>query len=171
MVLHKAFFGAVHDTSKHIDIFINDILRVSVKAQLKVIRVTIDNITIKDDILMNLNESFQDVKMPLLTQPNEPKLITVHSMLTTFGPVVSPETTTVKSEMALSTQMVKLDGKKGDNGCSSNPSSSHGHTNMLESNHMHSNTKKDERGYHWCDPTHDNHCRHTGWPYCCLLHY
>ena len=75
-------------------------------------------------------------------------------------------TTTVKlEEMALSTHLTKYDGKKGDNGRFSNTSSSHSHSHTSESNCAHSDTKKDERGYQWCDPTHDNHCHccgHTG---------
>ena len=148
MALRKAFFGAVHDTSKPVNIFINDIL--SAKAQLEAIGVTIDDIAIKDVILMNLDESFCDVKMSHLTQPTEPELTTIRSVLTMSGPIVNPDTTTMKSEeMALSA-------------CFSNTSSSHSHSHTSESNHMYLGTKKDERGYRWCDPTHDNHCHRCG---------
>jgi hypothetical protein len=106
MALHKAFFSAIHDTSIPVNIFINDIL--SAKAQLEAIGVMIDDITVKDVILMNLDESFHDVKMSLLTQPTEPELATVHSMLITSSPIINPDTMTVKlEEIALSTHFTK----------------------------------------------------------------
>src|ERR1700685_1010455 len=57
IALRKAFFGAIHDPSKTVDKFINNVL--SAKARLETIGITIDDTAVKDVILMNLDDSFR----------------------------------------------------------------------------------------------------------------
>lgn len=99
VALRKAFYSAEHDPAQPIEIFIQSVLRA--KAALTAINVEIDDVAAKDVILMNLHSSYSGVKTSILTQPNEPTLDSIRSILTTATSFVDPEirpTTAVKTE-------------------------------------------------------------------------
>jgi hypothetical protein len=73
------FYGAIHDTSQLIKIHIQSM--VNVKSQLEGIGVKVDNDSLKDIILMNLNDSFNGIRTSLLTKPTELSFDTIHSIL------------------------------------------------------------------------------------------
>jgi len=150
------------DPSKTVDKFINNVL--SAKARLETIGITIDDTAVKDVILMNLDDSFRDIKNTLFASPTEPDLATVCSFLTAYdGPIVNTDATTIELEpeetVKLSTRSGKCGrGRKGGNGRLSSPVDS----NTSESNHGHSAGCRDKKGYRWCNPSHDNHCHRCG---------
>ena len=151
IALHKAFYGCVHNPNEHVDIFLKSVTKA--KAQLEAIGIKVDDDTTKDIILSNLDESFKDVKTLLLTQPTKPSLNIIHSALSTSNPLINPKAN-IKSKVryiALATSKFreKCSGsrKKGEQGS--------GKGDAAEG-------RDDNRGYWWCDPTHDNHCHHCG---------
>ena len=153
VALRKVFYGAVHDPSKHIDIFIQDVLRA--RDQLKAIGVDVDDTAVKDVILMNLDESYKDVKTSLLTQPTEPSLATVRSILGNSQLIVNPDSvTTVKTEdTALATRFRRRSSEKG---------TGRSFASTHSRNKENSDGVDDKKGFRWCDPTHDNHCHRCG---------
>lgn len=151
ITLCKAFYGCVHNPNEHVDIFLESVTKA--KAQLKAIGIKVDDDATKDVILGNLDELFKDIKTSLLTQPTEPSLDIIRSVLSTSNPLINPEAN-IKSEVrdiALATSNFRErhsgSGKRGEQGS--------GKSNAAEG-------RDDDRGYWWCNPTHDNHCHHCG---------
>ena len=81
IALHKAFYGCVHNPERHVNIFPKSVTKA--KVQLEAIRIKVDDNATKDVILSNLDESFKDIKTSLLTQPTEPSLNIICSILST----------------------------------------------------------------------------------------
>jgi len=92
----------------------------------------------KDVILMNPDDSFQEIKKSLLTtRQTEPELATVCTFLT--SPIMNPDATTIKLEETV--KLSTLSGKRGRG---------------------RKGGRRDEKRYRWCDPTHENHCHRCG---------
>ena len=151
ITLCKAFYGCVHNPNEHVDIFLESVTKA--KAQLEAIGIKVDDDATKDVILGNLDESFKDVKTSLLTQPTKPSLDIIHSILSTSNPLINPEAN-IKSkvgDIALATSKFRErrsgSGKKGEQGSGKGDAAK---------------GRDDDRGYWWCDPTHDNHCHRCG---------
>jgi len=82
----KAFYNAKHNPSKPIKIYIQKVL--NAKVQLIAMGHKIDDVEVKDAILMNLHPSYDGVKLSFITQPNEPDLATIRSILGSSSPIL-----------------------------------------------------------------------------------
>jgi hypothetical protein len=151
MALQKVFYGAKHNPTVPINIFIQNAIHT--KAQLIALSITVDDQAIKDVILMNFDDSYGGVKTSLLTQPTEPTIDTIHSILTAASNIVHPDIPALiklePADIALVTR-----GRNGGNSHTHVRSSrGDGHSEVIEE-------KKDDHGCCWCDLTHENHCHH-----------
>jgi uncharacterized cupin superfamily protein len=153
VALRKAFYGAKHDPTVPIDIFIQNVIHA--KAQLVALGITVDDQAVKDVILMNLDESCSGVKTSLLTQPTEPTIDTICSILTAASNIVHPDIPLPIKLEPIDTALVAR-GRNGGN----NPS--HGHSFGADGILKGTEGKKDDHGFRWCDPTHENHCHCCG---------
>jgi hypothetical protein len=102
--LRKTFYNAEHDPSRPIEIYIQKVI--NAKAQLTAMGHTVDDIEVKDVILMNLHSTYDTVKLSLLTQPAEPSLDIIRSILTSLSPIIDAPfaVKTEATEMALATK-------------------------------------------------------------------
>jgi hypothetical protein len=98
--LRKQFYSVEHNPSKPIDIYIQQIL--DVKGQLVTIGHKIEDVEVKDVILMNLHSCYETVKPSLLMQPTEPSLDVICLILNSPSSIIDAPFM-VKSE---STDMV-----------------------------------------------------------------
>jgi hypothetical protein len=167
--LRKAFYNAEHDLSKPIEIYIQKVL--DAKAQLTAMGHKIDDVEVKDVILMNLHPSYDGVKLSLITQPNEPDLATIRSILGSSSPVIDePFIKSEPLETALATRFGKRGsagrGKVGKAVRNHSGSSSESELKSRRGSHTQPRGIEDEKGYRWCnfDPTNDNchRCGHKG---------
>ena len=78
--LQQEFYGCQHDPSKPIDIFVQKALHGYV--QLKAIGINVNDASVKDVILLNLDLSYHTIKTSLLTQMVKLSPKTVHNILT-----------------------------------------------------------------------------------------
>ncbi|KIM71726.1 hypothetical protein PILCRDRAFT_16787 [Piloderma croceum F 1598] len=154
VALHKAFYGAVHDLSKLIKIYIRSV--VNAKSQLEVIGVKVNNDTLKDIVLMNLDESFSDVRTSHLTQPTEPSFNTIHSVLGSSMHMVHPNIPAKLEDYVMAAKFKRSGGRKDRR------SPGHGDSAGNWRDHSKGGGMKDEKGYHWCDTTNDHHCHRCG---------
>lgn len=159
VALRKAFSGCIHNPDEHIDIFLNAVT--NAKAQLEAIGITIDDTAVKDVILGNLDDSFKDIRTSLLTQPTEPSLDTVRSVLSTSNPLVNVKSESI--ETALSAKYAKGRGGQRSGG-SWRGNSGGGDRGKFEGDCEDSGGggKKDSKGYTWCDPSNEDHCFRCG---------
>ncbi|KZP19321.1 hypothetical protein FIBSPDRAFT_694216, partial [Athelia psychrophila] len=149
VALRKAFYGAEHDPSLPVEVFVQSVLKA--RAQLVLVGVEIDDVAAKDVILMNLDSSYATVKTSLLTQPSEPTLETIRTILSSSSNFVDPEispTITIKSEPG----ETALAASHSSHGSSATP---HRESSGGEG-------KKDSQGLTWCDSTNDSHCHRCG---------
>lgn len=167
VTLRKAFYGAEHDPSQPIEIFIQSVLKA--KAALTAIQVEVDDVAAKDVILMNLHPSYSGVKTSLLTQPNEPSLESIRSILSTTTSFVDPEiqpTTTVKAEpgeTALATKFNKSNARYKSSGSSRSGEYSSDHRKRsADRENSGGGGVKDSKGHIWCNPDNDYHCHRCG---------
>jgi len=134
-----------------------------VKAQLTTMGHKVNDIEVKDVILMNLHSTYETVKLSLLTQPAEPSLNIIRSILTSSSPIIDAPfaVKTEATETALATKF----GRGGNNrkSGSRNP-------NVTRKNdtgcpgHRHSKSEggiEDSKGFRWGDVTSEN-CHHCG---------
>ena len=105
--LRKTFYNAKHNSLKPIKIYIQKVI--NAKAQLTAMGHTVDDIEVKDVILMNLHSTYDTVKLSLLTQPAEPSLDVIHSILTLSSPIIDAlfAVKTEATETALATKFGK----------------------------------------------------------------
>ena len=97
VTLQQEFYNCQHDPYKPIDIFVQKALHGH--AQLEAIGIDVNNASVKDIILMNLNPSYHAIKASLLTQTIELSLETVHNILTSsVNNIVSADIISVKPE-------------------------------------------------------------------------
>ena len=97
VTLWQEFYGCQHHPSKPIDIFVQNVIHGC--AQLKVIGIDVDDASVKDIILMNLDSSYHAIKMSLRTQTIEPSLETICNILTSSANnMVSADITSTKSD-------------------------------------------------------------------------
>ena len=94
--LRKAFYSAEHDPSKPIEIYVQKVI--DAKVQLTAMGHKVDDIEVKDVILMNLHSTYETVKLSLLTQPTKPSLDVIRTILTSSSPIIDAPFS-VKSEM------------------------------------------------------------------------
>ena len=155
--LRKRFYSVEHDPSKPIDIYIQQIL--DAKGQLVAIGHKIEDVEVKDVILMNLHSSYETVKLSLLTQPTEPSLDVIRSILNSSSPIIDAPFA-IKSEptdTALATKFRKKDSHRTHStACRRNDTGSngHGHSKSVEG-------ILDDKGFRWGDVTGDN-CHRCG---------
>ena len=152
--LRKHFYSVEHDPSKPIDIYIQQIL--DAKGQLVAIGHKIEDVEVKDVILMNLHSSYETVKLSLLTQPTEPSLDVIRSILNSSSPIIDAPFA-VKSE-STDTALATKFKRSG-----SNKRVGHGHVSR-SSDHGHGTSVggiEDNKGYRWGDVTSDN-CHRCG---------
>jgi len=102
--LCKVFYDTKHDPSKPIEIYIHKVI--NAKAQLTTMGHKVDDIEVKDVILMNLHSTYETVKLSLLTQPTEPSLNVICSILTSSSPIIDAlfAVQSEGTEMALATK-------------------------------------------------------------------
>ena len=155
--LRKRFYSIEHDPSKLINIYIQQVL--DAKGQLVAIGHKIEDVEVKDVILMNLHSSYETVKLSLLTQPTEPTLEVIRSILNSSSPIIDAPFA-IKSEptdTALATKFKKKD--------SHGTHSVMSHRNDVgHSNHGRSKSGEgilDEKGFRWGNVTSDN-CHRCG---------
>jgi len=155
IALRKAFYGAIHDMSQPIKIYIRSV--VDAKSQLEAIGVKVDDDALKDVILMNLDDSFSGVRTSLLTQPTEPSFDTIRSILGSSTHIVHPDIPIKPEEYAMA-------AKSGQRRGGRKQMRSHGRGDSSENwrDHSEGGGIKDEKGYHWCDTTNDYHCHRCG---------
>jgi len=108
IALRKAFYGAVHDTSQPIEIYIQSV--VDVKSQLEAIGVKVDDDALKDVILMNLDDTFSGVRTSLLTQPTEPSFDTIRSVLGSSTHIVHADIPIKPEDHAMATNLGEVVG-------------------------------------------------------------
>ena len=170
VTLWQEFYGCQHDPSKPIDIFVQNIIHG--RAQLKVIGIDVDDASVKDIILMNLDSSYHAIKMSLLTQTIEPSLETIWNILTSSANnMVSADITLMKSEPTETALIIWGQNLKplghlshGDRKGSSVPALSKGRSggNWNGSGGGDCGNsgggKKYLRGYMWCDPSNEGNC-------------
>ena len=82
--LRKAFYRAEHDPAKPIEIYTQKVI--NAKAQLSAMGHKVDDI--EDVILMNLHSTYDTIKLSLLTQPTEPSLDVICTILTSSSPII-----------------------------------------------------------------------------------
>lgn len=146
--LWKAFSGAVHDPSKPIEVYIQSII--NAKNQMVAIGQAVTEVQVKDTIIMNLHPSYDTIKVSLLTQPTEPNLATIRSILGNSSPIIdSPAIKLEPMDTALvagtaENAFVAGRGKQGQREAGL--------------------PKEDEKGRRWCDPNNENHCFRCGHP-------
>jgi hypothetical protein len=152
--------------SQPIEIYIQSM--VDAKSQLKVIGVKVNDDTLKDIILMNLDDSFSGICTSLLTQPTELAFNTICSILGLSTHIVHPCILIKLEEFAMAAKSGQRHGRRKEMrspGC--------GDSSENWRDHSAGGGIKDEKGYHWCDITNDHHCYHyghTGHNAACLLH-
>lgn len=152
--LRKALYGAVHDPSKPMDVYIQAVTIAA--AQLKAIGHTVEDTEIKDIILMNLHPSYHVIRATLLSQSTEPDLATIKSVLAGSAIAVSHDVGMhIKSESDFDTALAARDGGRGFRGTRGRSGSGQRSS---------SNFPVDEKGYHWCDTNNDGTCHRCGRP-------
>jgi hypothetical protein len=154
ITLRKAFYGAVHDPSQPIKIYIRSV--VDAKSQLEAIGVKVDDNALKDVVLMNLDESFNGVRTSLLTQPTEPSFDTIHSVLGSSTHIVHADIPIKLENYTMTTKFKRSGGRKDRR------SPSHGDSFGNWRDHSAGGGFMDEKGYHWCDTMNDHHCHRCG---------
>lgn len=162
VALRKAFYGAEHDPSLPVEVFVQSVLKA--RAQLVLVGVEIDDVAAKDVILMNLDSSYATVKTSLLTQPSEPTLETIRTILSSSSNFVDPEispTITIKSEPG-ETALAARFNKRHESSKQRNSHSSHGSSATPHRESSGGEGKKDSQGLTWCDSTNDSHCHRCG---------
>jgi hypothetical protein len=151
--LCKQFYSVEHDPSKPIDIYIQQIL--DVKGQLVTIDHKIEDVEVKDVILMNLHSSYETVKLSLLMQPTEPSLDVIRSFLNSSSSIIDAPFA-VKSE-STDTGLATKFKRSG-----SNKRVGHGHVSGSSDSHGTSvGGIEDNKGYRWGDVMSDN-CHRCG---------
>jgi hypothetical protein len=155
--LCKQFYSVKCNLSKPINICIQQIL--DAKGQLVTIGHKIENVEVKDIILMNLHSSYETIKLSLLTQPTELSLNVICSILNLLSPIIDvPFTVKSKStNTALATKFMRSGSNKRVSHRHVSGSSDSGHGTSVGG-------IEDNKGYHWGDVMSDNchHCRHEG---------
>jgi hypothetical protein len=137
---------------KPINIYIQQIL--DVKGQLVTIGHKIEDVEVKDVILMNLHSSYETITLSLIMQPTKPSLDVICSILNSSSLIIDAPFT-VKSKSIDIVLAMKF--KRSDN----NKRAGHGHVSG-SSGYGHGTSVggiEDDKGYHWGDVTSDNcHC-------------
>jgi hypothetical protein len=142
VALRKAFYGAIHDTSQPIEIYIQSV--VDAKSQLKAIGVKVDDDALKDVILMNRDDSFSGIHTSLLTQPTEPSFDTICSVLGSSTHIIHPDIPIKPEEFAMAAK------------------SGHGDSSENWRDRSAGGGIKDKKGYCWCDTVNNHHCHCCG---------
>jgi gag-polypeptide of LTR copia-type len=155
VALRKAFYGAIHDMSQPIEIYIRSV--VDAKSQLEAIGVKVNDDALKDVILMNLNDSFSSVCTSLLTQPIEPSFDTIRSVLGSSTHIVHPRIPIKPEEFAMAAKSGQRRGGRKEMRSPGCGDSSENWRDRSAGGGI-----KDEKGYRWCDTTNDHHCHRCG---------
>jgi hypothetical protein len=154
--LHKTFYNAEHDPSKPIEIDIHKVIYA--KAQLTAMGHEVNDIEVKDIILMNLHSAYETIKLSLFTQLTKPSLNVIRSILTSSSPIIDVPFA-VKSEgteMALATKFGRSSNdRKGGPGnlnvtCRNDIGCPGHHHNKSEGG------IEDSKGFRWGDVTSEN---------------
>lgn len=91
-----------------------------------------------------------------LTQPTEPTLDIIRSVLSTSNTLIHPNVY-IKSESGETALAIRSGKGRPDSGRKGTHRATPGVGTGGDSG-----GRDDERGYRWCDPTHDNHCHRCG---------
>lgn len=157
--LETKLFSPHHDHDAPIDVYIQSVLDAQIA--LKRMGHVIEDYLVKDSIIRNLSEVFNDVRTSILTQTIEPDLETVLAILRRSAPTVA---TSYKipghAEGVVQAYYSHPDGRaRGSSGGKGRSSGSGGDSKSSRSANMGFTS---EGGRRWCDPSHADHCHRCG---------
>jgi hypothetical protein len=154
-----SFYKVQHDPSKPIDVYIKAIEK-AVKI-LEGLGCKPDDTHVGDILLMNLHDSWKNIRQNLMSGETEPLLAAIKKRLINSAPGIS------SSDMV----SVKVEEDESHIGESllhaANATRFSGHSNAQgpNSNNWRSRDSSDPRKdkeFRWCDPTNENHCHRCG---------
>lgn len=142
------FYHVEHDPSQSIDIYIHAVTKA--RKALTDLGCKVDDVEMLDVLFMNLDSSYDTIRMSILTAKEEPLLETVKGILTGSTRSVM----LVKSEpapVALAAQDARRGGRR-DYGSGGGRFGSGGN----------GGASREDKGYCWCDPSNEGHCHRCG---------
>lgn len=155
MQARKELYAVVHDPSKPVSFYIQALT--SAKQKLVALGCTVEETEFKDLLLMNLDPSFHPIRTTLLAQKTEPTLDDMKSLLTSSTSAEDYSTPTAHSAAAA------FSHGKGRNSNGRNSGNGHGHGQGCGNGKGNSSDPMvDDKGFRWCDTTHDDGCHRCG---------
>ncbi|KAJ7210418.1 hypothetical protein GGX14DRAFT_363326, partial [Mycena pura] len=163
------FYHATHDPHLPIDIYINKIT--ASRSVLKGLGCEPGDSETTDVLLMNLHPSWSGVRTSITSNKDEQKLADVIGILngSSVDPPIKDEDQELPAgALAASNARFGSGGRRGGAGGGNGHSGGgRGHGGgYTGGGHGSSDTGgdrvSDDKGYHWCDPTNENHCHRCG---------
>ena len=137
----KEFYNVVHDPSKPISVYIYSVEKAA--QVLKNLKVNIEEQELTDILLMNLHESYSNIRTSILTSEDAPDLSRIKSILAGSSlPIIKQE----YEDFILPAANAVRAGRR------TRPSTST------------TSTPIDLKGIRWCNPTNEGHCHRCGRP-------
>lgn len=150
MAARREFYNIDHDPSLPISQYIQIVTAARLK--LAAYGVTIEDTEFIDVLLMNIHESYHNVRSSILMESTEPTLDRIKNMLT--GSAAAADTTTVKLELA--NRAYGQGGRTGRSGGGYGDRPGQGGVSGVRPGRV------DVKGYTWSDTTNSSGCHRCG---------
>lgn len=162
VTLRTAFHTVTHDTSLPVEKYVEKVTEL--RDQLVALGEEVSENYFKDVLLANLDPLYLPIRNTLLSQPaGESDLAAVKSVIS-GATYIKPDTENVKLEPEESALATRSGGGKVFASSGSGHGKS-GHRNRDRAAHTSGDEghgMDDEKGFRWCDPTHEDHCHRCG---------